>query len=70
MTRDASSILENCKHLCSVKYRIDDFIDTVRNLGFMVGDEAFTSLAFDWLDEIDRNPALDDEVGSTPVAWD
>ena len=64
MTRDdASSILiENCKRLCSVKYRIDDFIDTLRNRGFTVGDEAFTSLAVDWLDEIDLNPALEDEV--------
>jgi hypothetical protein len=64
MTRDdASSVLvENCKRLCSVKYRIDDFIDMMRNRGFKVGGEAFTSLAFAWLDEIDRNPALDDEL--------
>ena len=41
---------------------LDDFIDTLRNRGFTVGDEAFTSLAVDWLDEIDLNPALEDEV--------
>jgi hypothetical protein len=47
-------LLENCRRLVSVKYRIDDFMDLLPN------SETFKSYAVDWLEEVGQNPAVED----------
>ena len=51
-------LIENCRCFVSVKYRIDDFLGTLRRRR----SESFEQRAVDWLDEVARNPEVDDKL--------
>jgi hypothetical protein len=51
-------LIENCRCFVSVKYRIDDFLDTLRSRR----SGSVEQHAVDWLDEVARNPEVDDKL--------
>src|SRR5258708_983815 len=53
-----SKLIENCRCFVSVKYRIDDFLDTLRRRR----SGAVKQHAVDWLDEVARNREVDDKL--------
>lgn len=55
------SLVESCKRLVSVKYRIDDWLDARRRL-FGYEDRTLERDIVTWVDRVERNPHVNDSV--------
>jgi hypothetical protein len=54
-----AALADHCRRLVFMKYRIDDFMDTLWQR-YGADDSVLESHGIDWLEEVAQNPAMND----------
>ena len=61
MVMQEGSLVDSCRRLVSIKYRIDDWLDA-RRLRFGYEDRSLEREIVNWVDKIERNPQVNDSL--------